>query len=174
MNAELSRLLAIALQSPLFRSASLQQENLSDTTISECIGQTVKTLPPDKAKFLRDCANSLDWAARNREFNWKYDPESLSRVVTGFSTNPYQSPNLPISNRDRFPDANWGPVRQIGSIGTERLIWLGREEGTDADLVSRDDGIQADYHAAYLHEFLQAQDPIEIDEMSYEQIKIPA
>lgn len=166
MDAVLSRLAARALQSPLFLQRSQREDNLSQKTIEELINAgSLQNTDEDLIKFLEDCANSLDWALRNRIQNWR-SPSALAGTVTDWLENPVKCPDLPIANRDRFPNVDWeGNPRQIGTVEGDRLILLGKEQGTDAAIVSRDNGIAPDYHAAYLYEILaHAQGAIELTE----------
>jgi hypothetical protein len=166
VDAQLSRLAAKALQSPLFLQRSQLEDNLAQATTEQLIASgSIEKTDEDLVKFLEDCVNSLDWALRNRVPNWRLSSK-LAQTVSGWLENPLKCPDLPIVNRDRFPEVDWEEnPRQIGVVEGDRLILLGKEQGTDAEIVSRDNGVVDTYHAAYFYEIIgQNQGKIEVTE----------
>ena len=75
-----------------------------------------------------------------------------------------------IVNRDRFPDVDFLPeaeIRKIGTVGKTTLVLVGREQGTDAPIVSRSytaDPTTEELFAFPLYTLLNGQDPIDIPE----------
>jgi hypothetical protein len=166
MDAELSRLAAKAYQSPLFFQEAQRQGDLAQSTTEQLIAaQTLDKVDPELRDFLELCVSSLKWANRNRIYNWQL-PSALDKTVSDWLDNPQGSLKLPIANQDRFPDVEWDdePL-QVGTIEADRIILLGRETGTNAAIVSRDDGITPTYHALYLYELLNSQGEITLNDL---------
>jgi hypothetical protein len=166
MDAALSRLAAKAMQSPLFLVRSQLEDNLAQTTIEQLIAaQTLEKADADLVKFLEDCSSSLDWALRNRVRNWQA-PSALNQAVSDWLGNPQGCLKLPIANKDRFKSVSWDeePV-QVGTAEDDLVILLGREDGTNAAIVARDDGITLTYHALYLYELLNSQGEITLNNL---------
>ncbi len=77
-----------------------------------------------------------------------------------------------ITNKDRFPDVDFVPenqIRPIGTVGGDRLVYLGKQQGTGSLVVSRSYAPQftltENFFAIPLDELLvHSQDPITITE----------
>lgn len=162
MDAVLSRLAARAFQSPLYLEQLKIDEDFGDRTLAELIKVgSSENVNEDLLSFLEQCSACLDWALRNR-----VPPIKTAQAVSGWLENPFKCPDLPIVNRGRFPNVDWEESpRQIGTVEKDRLILLGTEQGTEAAIVSCDNGVDDDYHASYLYEILgQAQGKVELFE----------
>lgn len=163
MDADLSRLAAKALQSPLFLQRSQLEDNLAQTTTEQLIQSgSIEKTDDDLMKFLEDCIDSLDWVLRNRVRDWYGG--GLNQAISSWLENPLKCPDFPIVNRDRFPEVDWEEnLRQIGTVEGDRLILLGVEQGTEAEIVARDNGVNLDYHAVHFYEILgHSQGEVEI------------
>jgi hypothetical protein len=153
MEAALCRLAAKAFQSPLFMQEAKTQDNLSETIINQLVAaKKMKKVDLNLLNFLEQCVSSLEWAQRNRRHNWFLE---INQVVSDWLENPLGCPDLPVENKDRFPDVAWdGNPKQIGTVEDDRLIQIGIEQGTDAVVVSRDNGVCLTYHSVYLYEII--------------------
>lgn len=77
-----------------------------------------------------------------------------------------------ITNKNRYPDVDFVPdseIRPIGNIGGVRLVYLGRQQGTNDIVVSRSTASEftpnENFFAVPLGDLaLHSQDPINITE----------